>query len=364
MFRALALAAAFPSEAVRAADPPGDIAQYDADRLVTQSVTSGHPILVAHVQASDLSRIARDEDAAALLARAGLRSYLAVPLIARGEVLGALDLKRTRNPLPFDDDDIVLAGELAARAAVSIDNARWYRNAHHTALALQQHLLPHHPPQSAGLEVAYRYRPAAASSEIGGDWFDAIAGPDDTMVLVIGDVMGSGINAAASMGQLRTATRTLAELALEPTQVLQQLDRTTIGLEETIATCVYAVYDPNRCECRIAVAGHLPPVLIRSGHAPELLDLPTGAPLGVGGIPFETTTVRMDPDDLLVLYTDGLVETRDQPIDERLDVLLSLLADTSSPLEETCDRLLDALRRPDDHDDVALVIARAKRRVR
>lgn len=127
---------------------------------------------------------------------------------------------------------------------------------------------------------------------------------------------------------------------------------------------MYAVYDPNRCECRIAVAGHLPPVLIRSGHAPELLDLPTGAPLGVGGIPFETTTVRMDPDDLLVLYTDGLVETRDQPIDERLDVLLSLLADTSSPLEETCDRLLDALRRPDDHDDVALVIARAKRRVR
>ncbi|WP_411104027.1 SpoIIE family protein phosphatase [Streptomyces sp. cmx-4-9] len=363
VFRALAVAAAFPSEAVRAADPPGDIAQYDADRLVTQSVTSGHPVLVAHVQASDLSRIARDDDAAALLARAGLSSYLAVPLIARGEVLGALDLKRTRNSLPFDDDDIVLAGELAARAAVCIDNARWFRNAHHTALALQQHLLPHHPPYSEGLEVAYRYRPAAASSEIGGDWFDAIAQPDDKMVLVVGDVMGSGINAAASMGQLRTATRTLAELALEPTQVLQQLDRTTAALEETIATCVYAVYDPHRAECRIAVAGHLPPVLIRSGHAPELLDLPTGAPLGVGGIPFETTTVRMEPDDQLVLYTDGLVETRNQPIDERLAVLLDLLADTNSPLEETCDRLLDVLRRPDDHDDVALVIARAKHRV-
>ncbi|MEU7725605.1 SpoIIE family protein phosphatase [Streptomyces sp. NPDC040724] len=360
VFRALAVASAFPSEAVRAADPPGDIAAYAADRLVTQSVTTGHPVLVAHVHAQDISRIARDSTAATLLTRAGLRSYLAVPLIARGEVLGALDLKRTRNPLPFNDDDIVLAGELAARAAVCIDNARWYRNAHHTALALQHHLLPHHPPPTPGLEVASRYRPAAASSEIGGDWFDAIAGPDDTTVLVIGDVMGSGINAAASMGQLRTATRTLAELALDPPQVLQQLDRTTAALEETIATCVYVVYDPHRATCRVAVAGHLPPVLIRAGRAPELLDLPTGAPLGVGGIPFEATTVAMEPGDQLVLYTDGLVETRDQPIDERLDLLLDLLADTGRPLEETCDRLLDSLRRPDDHDDVALVIARAR----
>ncbi|MCX5009962.1 SpoIIE family protein phosphatase [Streptomyces sp. NBC_00555] len=360
VFRALAVAAAYPSEAVRAADPPGDIARYEADRLVTQSVTTGHPVLVAHVHARDISRIARDDDAAALLARAGLRSYLAVPLIARGEVLGALDLKRTRNPRPFDDDDIILAGELAARAAVCIDNARWYRNAHHTALALQHHLLPHHPPPTPGLEVAYRYRPAAATSEIGGDWFDAIAQPDDTTVLVVGDVMGSGINAAAGMGQLRTATRTLAELSLDPTRVLEQLDRTTSALEETIATCVYAVYDPHRAECRIAVAGHLPPVLIRSGRAPRLLDLPTGTPLGVGGVPFEVTSVRMEPGDQLVLYTDGLVETRDQPIDERLDLLLRLLADTSRPLEETCDRLLDTLRRRDDHDDVALVIARAK----
>ncbi|OEJ34948.1 SpoIIE family protein phosphatase [Streptomyces subrutilus] len=360
VFRALAVASAYPSDAVRAADPPGDIARYEADRLVTRSVTTGHPVLVAHVHARDISRIARDDDAAALLARAGLRSYLAVPLIARGEVLGALDLKRTRNPRPFNDDDIILAGELAARAAVCIDNARWYRNAHHTALALQHHLLPHHPPPPPGLEVAYRYRPAAATSEIGGDWFDAIAQPDDTTVLVVGDVMGSGINAAAGMGQLRTATRTLAELSLDPTRVLEQLDRTTSALEETIATCVYAVYDPHRAQCRIAVAGHLPPVLIRSGRAPRLLDLPTGTPLGVGGVPFEVTSVRMEPGDQLVLYTDGLVETRDQPIDERLGLLLELLADTSRPLEETCDRLLDTLRRPDDHDDVALVIARAK----
>ncbi|MFC9292605.1 SpoIIE family protein phosphatase [Streptomyces sp. NPDC057011] len=360
VFRALAVAAAYPSEAVRAADPPGDIARYEADRLVTQSVTTGHPVLVAHVHARDLSRIARNDDAAALLARAGLRSYLAVPLIARGEVLGALDLKRTRNPLPFDDDDIILAGELAARAAVCIDNARWYRNAHHTALALQHHLLPHHPPLTPGLEVAYRYQPAAATSEIGGDWFDAFAQPNDTTAIVIGDVMGSGINAAASMGQLRTATRTLAELGLDPAQVLEHLDRTTAGLDETIATCIYAVYDPHRAQCRMAVAGHLPPVLIRRGRAPRLLDLPTGTPLGVGGIPFEATTVPMEADDQLVLYTDGLVETRDRPIDDRLSLLLELLAGSGRTLEQTCDRLLDSLRHPDDHDDVALVIARVR----
>ncbi|MFJ6795081.1 SpoIIE family protein phosphatase [Streptomyces sp. NPDC091268] len=360
VFRALAVAAAFPSEAVRAADPPGDIARYEADRLVTRSVTTGHPVLVAHVKAHDISRIARDEEAGAMLARAGLRSYLAVPLIARGEVLGALDLKRTRNPLPFDEDDIILAGELAARAAVCIDNARWFRNAHHTALALQHHLLPHHPPDTPGLEVAYRYRPAAATSEIGGDWFDAIPRADGTTVLVVGDVMGSGINAAAGMGQLRTATRTLAELGLDPAQVLRQLDLATATLEETIATCVYAVHDPHRGECRIAVAGHLPPVLIPAGQAPRLLELPTGTPLGVGGVPFESTTVPMEPGDRLVLYTDGLVEVRDQPIDSRLAVLLALLAEADDSLEETCDRLLDSLRRADDHDDVALVIARAK----
>ncbi|NUK04926.1 SpoIIE family protein phosphatase [Streptomyces lunaelactis] len=358
VFRALAVSAAYSSEAVRAADPPGDVARYDADRLVTQCATTGHPVLVAHVQARDLSRIARDDDAAALLARAGLRSYLAVPLIARGEVLGALDLKRTRNLLPFDADDIVLAGELAARAAVCIDNARWYRSARKAAIALQRHLLPQRPPQLVGLEVAYRYRPAAATIEIGGDWFDAIAQADGTTALVVGDVMGSGINAAATMGQLRTATRTLAELGLDPTQVLQHLDRITSGLGETIATCIYAVYDPRSAQCRIAVAGHLPPVLARPGEAPRLLDLPTGAPLGVGGIPFEATTVSMMVGDELVLYTDGLVETRDQPIDARLNILLELLANTGRPLEETCDWLLDSLRRPDDHDDVALVIAR------
>lgn len=358
-FRALALKAAHPTVALRAADPPGDLTAYDGDRLVTLCVHTGRPILVAHVGDHDLPRIARDAEAATLLAQAGVHSYLAVPLIAHGEVLGALDLKRTGNPLPFDADDVVLACELAGRAAVAIDNARWFQSVRNTALTLQRSLLPDHPPHHTGLELASRYQPAQATSEVGGDWYDVIPLSDDKTALVVGDVMGNGIDAAATMGRLRTATCAYADLDLAPGAVLQHLDKITCDLEHYIVTCLYAVYDPRTRQCIIANAGHMPPALAGPGHAPALLDLPSGAPLGVGGIPFETTTVELSPGDLLVLYTDGLVETRHHPIDERLNVLLSFLDESHRPLEETCDLLLYGLRTSDDHDDVALLVARA-----
>lgn len=358
LFRALALVAAHPTEATRAADRPGDLATYAADRLVTRSVHTARPVLVEHVAERDLPRIARDAGAATLLARAGVHSYLVVPLIARSEVIGALDLKRTRNPLPFGQDDVVLAGELASRAAVAIDNARWFQSVRNTAVTLERSLLPDRPPRLTGLEVASRYRPAHAASEVGGDWFDTIALGDGRTVLVVGDVMGSGIDAAATMGRLRTAARTLSDLDFDPAQVLQHLDQTASGLEQYIATCLYAVYDPHRGECHLSNAGHLPPVLVRAGRPPELLCLPTGAPLGVGGVTFLSTTVDLDPGDLLVLYTDGLIETRSDPIDERLDVLLGLLGHPDRSLEETCDRLLEALRAGDGHDDATLLLAR------
>ncbi|MFE5038632.1 PP2C family protein-serine/threonine phosphatase [Streptomyces sp. NPDC056683] len=211
---------------------------------------------------------------------------LAVPLIARNEVLGALDLLRARNPLPFDNEDVILAGELAARAAVAIDNARWHQSIRNAAETLQRSLLPGRPPQLAGLDIASHYQPAQASAEVGGDWYDVIPLTDDKTALVVGDVMGNGIDAAATMGRLRTATCAFADLDLAPDEVLQHLDKITRGLEHYIATCIYAIYDPHRHQCRIANAGHLPPVLIRTGQPPELLDLPTGTPLGVGGFPF------------------------------------------------------------------------------
>ncbi|MGW5640980.1 SpoIIE family protein phosphatase, partial [Streptomyces sp. NPDC003832] len=359
VIRALAVQAVGPSEALDAADLPGRIARYEPDRLVTQCVRTGSPVLVAEVQPADLPRIARSPESAVRLARAGVHSYLAVPLIARGEVLGALDLKRSSNPLPFGEDDLLLARELAARAAVQIDNARWYQNARDTALTLQRSLLPSHPPVTGGLEVASRYQPAGATAEVGGDWFDVIPLDAGRTALAVGDVMGSGVSAAATMGRLRTATNALAALGLDPARLLEHLDKTTEGLDHSIATCVYAVHDPHRHECRIANAGHLPPVRLRAGHAPELLELPTGAPLGVGGVEFSTTTVTLEPGDRLVFYTDGLVETRQHPLDERLDALLNLLTGPDRPLEEVCDLLLRTLRQPDNSDDVALLIARA-----
>ncbi|MFJ8663767.1 SpoIIE family protein phosphatase [Streptomyces sp. NPDC093795] len=359
LFRALAVKAGSQTEALPAADPPGAVAMYGADRLVTRCVHTGLPVLVEHVGPGDLSRIARSPEAAELLARAGVHSYLAVPLIARGEVLGALDLKRDRNALPFDGDDVLLATELAARAAVSIDNARWYQSVRNSAVTLQRSLLPGTPPKRAGLEVAARYQPAQASSEVGGDWYDVIPLPDDKTALVVGDVMGSGIDAAATMGRLRTATCAFADLDLAPAQVLRHLDRITAGLEHYIATCLFAVHDPARARCRISNAGHLPPVRVPVDGPAELVAVPPGLPLGVGGATFRTTRVSFRPGDVLVLYTDGLVETRHEAIDERLALLVGLLDEARGPLEETCDLLLRALRRPGAADDVALLIARS-----
>ncbi|MEU6406848.1 SpoIIE family protein phosphatase [Streptomyces sp. NPDC046985] len=359
VIRALAVRADRTPDALDAADPPGQTARYGPERLVTECVRTGRPVLVTHVKDEDLSRIARSAEAAELLSRAGVHSYLAVPLIARGEVLGALDLKRTRSPAPFSEDDVLLARELAARAAVQIDNARWYQNARDTALTLQRSLLPRHPSVTGGLEVASRYQPAGAAIEVGGDWFDVIPLEGDKTALVVGDVMGSGISAAATMGRLRTATKALASLDLDPARLLEHLDRITDGLDQAIATCLYAVHDPELRQCRFANAGHLPPARVRRGRPPELLDLPTGVPLGVGGVPFATTTVDLEPGDELVLYTDGLVETRMHPLDERLATLLALLGDPRRPLEELCDLLLRKLHQPDTHDDVALLVARA-----
>ncbi|MEV7993367.1 SpoIIE family protein phosphatase [Streptomyces sp. NPDC086077] len=362
VIRALAVRADNAPEAMQAADTPGQVARYGPDRLVTECVRSARPVMIPQVKDVDLPRIARSPEAAALLARAGVHSYLAVPLIARGEVLGALDLKRINNPLPFSEDDLLLARELAARAAVQIDNARWYQNARDTAITLQRSLLPTHPSVTGGLEVASRYQPAGAATEVGGDWFDVIPLDGGKTALVVGDVMGSGITAAATMGRLRTATNTLAALDLDPAVLLEHLDRITSDLDHSIATCVYAVHEPRDGRCLIANAGHLPPVHVRRDGARELLDLPTGAPLGVGGVKFTTTVFTLDPGDELVLYTDGLVETRTHSLDERLDTLLGLLDDPARPLEEVCDLLVRTLHHPDNHDDVAVLIARAQPR--
>ncbi|POX50901.1 SpoIIE family protein phosphatase [Streptomyces sp. Ru72] len=357
VFRALAVAAGYPTDAIGAADPVGELASYSASRVITQSVQERRPILLQRVSGSTMRRIARDDSAAETLRQAGVHSYLSAPLMARGEVLGTLSLYRTVNARPFDDQDLTLATELAARAAVCIDNARLYGRERSTALTLQRSLLPQEPPDYDGIEVACRYLPAV--SEVGGDWFDVLPLRRGKLGLVVGDVMGKGVHAAAIMGQLRTATRALARLDLPPAELLYHLDDITasLGDSDSMATCLYVVCDPRHGRCELSLAGHLPPVLVDPAGRAEFPDISSGVPLGVGGVPFSTEERELAEGTLLALFTDGLVERREVSIDVGLQDLLGLLGGTRLPLEETCDVLLDALNREPD-DDVALLLAR------
>ncbi|MEU2992384.1 SpoIIE family protein phosphatase [Streptomyces griseoincarnatus] len=323
-----------------------------------------------------------------------VQSTLAVPMVAHDTVVGLAQFARTKGSEPFGDRDRDLAVELAARAAVCIDNARLYRREHERALILQRSLLPPGDPEASGLDIACRYLPGNAASgrtgEVGGDWFDVIELPGHRTALVVGDVMGRGLRAAVAMGELRTAVRTLAQLDLEPAEVLSQLDEIARGLgapggpsqaftggvqqatraarrpreadlsEVYLATCVYAVYDSVTRRCTFANAGHLPPVLVEPGENALMLDVPPGMPLGVGGEPFEEVEVELPEGALLALYTDGLVESRDHPLDEGLRAFVGALTGPSAPLEDVCDHVLNTLDTHHGEDDIALLMARVQ----
>ncbi|MFD8154011.1 SpoIIE family protein phosphatase [Streptomyces sp. NPDC059720] len=315
-----------------------------------------------------------------------VQSTLAVPMVAHDTVVGLVQFARTKGSEPFGERDRDLAVELAARAAVCIDNARLYRREHERALILQRSLLPPGDPEASGLDIACRYLPGNVNtgrpSEVGGDWFDVIELPGHRTALVVGDVMGRGLRAAVAMGELRTAVRTLAQLDLEPAEVLSQLDEIARGLgapggvqqatraarrpreadlsEVYLATCVYAVYDSVTRRCTFANAGHLPPVLVEPGEPALMLDVPPGMPLGVGGEPFEEVEVELPEGALLALYTDGLVESRDHPLDEGLQAFVSALADPTQPLEDVCDHVLNTLDTHHGEDDIALLMARVQ----
>ncbi|GAA0680462.1 SpoIIE family protein phosphatase [Kitasatospora atroaurantiaca] len=301
-----------------------------------------------------------------------LRSTLVVPLVARDQVLGLVQLSRAIGSEPFDARDVAIAEELVARAAVCVDNARLYRREHERALILQRSLLPPGNPAATGLEIARRYLPSNNNTEVGGDWFDVIPLPGSRTALVIGDVMGRGLRAAVAMGQLRTAVRTLAMLDLDPAEVLSALDEIARGLggdtsspgEESaelyLATCVYAVYDAVTQRCVFANAGHLPPVLLSPDEPARMLDVPPGLPLGVGGEPFEEVEVTLPDGAVLGLYTDGLVESRKHQLDEGLRAFRTALSNGSKELELLCDEVLDELIPHHGEDDIALLMAKVQ----
>jgi serine phosphatase RsbU (regulator of sigma subunit) len=276
-------------------------------------------------------------------------------------VVGVVVFARAPASPAFNPSDILLAGELALRAAVCLDNARLYQRERRTALALQRSLLPSRPQVPPGMEVAHRYLPVGASV-VGGDWYDIVTQPDGRAALIVGDAMGHGPEAAAVMAQLRTAAHTLADLGLSPGEMLPRLDRIVAGMAAaTFATCISTVIDPAGGSCVAAQAGHLPPVLVLPGGETFVLELAPGLPLGLGAESFEATEIKLPPGSTLALYTDGLVESRTRSVDDGLaalrDALSAALARPSGTLAGACEMVIQALREHGE-DDITLVLAR------
>ncbi|NLU71489.1 SpoIIE family protein phosphatase [Streptomyces sp. HNM0575] len=348
--------------------PVGDLITFVASSPPARSMESGQAVLVPRLSQSQGWK-AIDPERASRIVEYGIHSLISAPLIARGVLLGVVNFWRSEEPGAYEDDDLALASELAARAAVSLDNARRYTREHSMAETLQRSLLPRAMPEQSAVEVATRYLPAQES--VGGDWFDVIPLPGARVALVMGDVVGHGLHAAATMGRLRTAERNFSSLDLPPEELLGHLDELVTridqdaiaaGDETTIvgATCLYAVYDSVSRSCFIARAGHPAPALVNPDGSVEFVDVPSGLPLGIGGLPYESAELRLPEGSTLVLFTDGLVERRDQDIDTGLRMLRETLTHVDRPPEQTCDAVLDALLPELQSDDIALLVARTK----
>lgn len=351
--------------------PQGEPVEFAPDTPQARCLAEGRPVLEPVLPPDWFSTCGHQGARAPDL---GAHSLIVVPVAARGLVLGVMTLWRSRRPDPFEADDLTLAQELASRAAVAIDNARRFTQQQQTAFTLQSSLLPRTVPDQSAVEVALRYLPASAAPGLGGDWFDVIPLSGARVALVVGDVVGRGIHAAATMGRLRTAVHTLASLDLEPDEVLSRLDDLVILLaaeqeaagerpvgEQVVgATCLYAVYDPVSGRCFVARAGHPPPVVTApDGHVAPL-DLPAGPPLGLGGLPFEARDVELAEGSLLCLYTNGLIGERNIDADVGLAKLCDALTRPADALERTCQAVVDSLVPSRPGDDVALLVARTR----
>jgi hypothetical protein len=349
-----------------AAFPTGEILRYPSPSPYYRCMDTGAPVLEATVsekQASQIAKAWRRRPVAKLLSGA---SMLMLPLVARGTMLGFFACIRQEGYRRFDAYDIEVGMDFASRAAVFIDNARRYSREHATALTLQRSMLPTGLSAPSSVEVRHRYLPGSKLIEVGGDWYESIALPGARVALVVGDVAGHGVRAAVTMGRLRTAIHTLAMLELPPAESLQQLDELmhTLGEREPhFATCAYAVFDAVSGECEVAVAGHLPPLLVRPDGTNELLDVPPSPPLGIGDGEVESRRFTVEDGSLFVLYTDGLVENKGQDISDGLARLRSIFGPGSPtrPLEDLCKATLDGVYSDHQRDDIAVLIARLRR---
>ncbi|MGI5518920.1 SpoIIE family protein phosphatase [Streptomyces sp. CA-106131] len=347
--------------------------------LRAECLTGGRGVLRVEQDPQTAGLFLGDERWLAAVRAFGIHSVIGVPLRARGGTLGVAFFARHQRPEPFGKDDLLLAEEMSSRAAVYIDNARRYTRERNTSLVLQRSLLPRGTPTQSALETATRYMPADAWAGVGGDWYDVIPLAGARVALVVGDVVGHGLHATATMGRLRAAVRTLADIDLPPDELLTHLDDVVIRLRtegdhaeedsgnsaavdagQVGATCLYTIYDPVSRRCTAACAGHPPPAVVRPGSDVEYVDIPAGPPLGVGGLPFETVELQLPEGSLLALYTNGLIESAQHDLDEGLESLRKALSAPISSLEDMCDHVLNALVNDRPRDDIALIIARTQ----
>ncbi len=341
-----------------------------------ESLWAGRMLRDAEIQ----EWLGHDPRRAAKVDSYGMHSGIVVPLRSRGATLGTALFTRHRRPEPFDADDLLLAEEVAARTAVCLDNAQRFTREHKRSLALQRSLMPRVLPRNTAVEAASRYLPAGSEAGVGGDWFDVIPLSGARVALVVGDVVGHGVHASATMGRLRAAVRTLADIDLPPDELLTHLDDvvTRLGAEseaiaedpgtcfervpggEAGATCLYAVYDPVSRDLAAASAGHPAPALVTPDGTVEYLDLPPGRPLGLERLPFESVELRIPEGSLLALFTNGLVDSHDRSADEGMERLCGALSGAGRSLEDACDTVLAALMDEQHSDDIALLIARTR----
>ncbi|MEZ0494493.1 SpoIIE family protein phosphatase [Kineococcus sp. TBRC 1896] len=333
------------------------------DNSISMRVLHGDlgPTLVS-IDDDHADAVTTTRETADVLRRLGLGSAVVVPLRARGAVTGSLTLLSGPDRPPFTTDDLATATDLGARAGVALENARLYAQQRTSSETLQRSLLTP-PTPSPGLSIATRYHPAAEAAQVGGDWYDAFTQPDGSTVVVIGDVMGHDVLAAAAMGQLRTLVRALAyDRSAQPGEVVRRLDELLEGLGvTTLATGVVMQLEagPGARRVRWCTAGHLPPVVAAPDGEVRLLE-GEGIVLGLGsGQQRDQQEGTLAPGTLLLLYTDGLVERRDQPMEDRLAELRSVVRDLADlEVDAVCDALLERMLPDGSDDDVAIVAVR------
>lgn len=331
--------------------PPDARSQHPAARVIRTGELSWSPTMT-----EDFLRVtSRDPEHFAITQELGFRSYIAVPIASRGEILGSLTVVScTRS---FRRADVEFARDLAHHVEALVANTRRHDETLQTSHVLQASLLPQRLPAVPGMSIRSCYEAASDGMDVGGDFYDVMALPDGRIGFMIGDVAGHDRGAAALMGQLRSAARALAGQAGTPHELVRSLHASWDTLSfERIATAVFGELDPARGALRLCSAGHYPPLVVRDGNA-HLLDLLPGSPLGAPVRLATPWSGTLEPGEILVLYTDGAVDERRLGIDRGLDRLLSVVSEGKLEPSEICDRVI-AMLGPVRYDDVALLALR------